>query len=590
MSQTNTQLNAGRVQVGSLREVARQELLELLDSLAGSKALVWDPGLTGPMGLVAEYSLLKEHGVAKMFSLAPGPLPPTNAEHVIFLTRPTLENMDTIAGNIKAEEMRGGSGVRQELHLVFTPRTSLLCEQRLVQAGVFGSLRVTALPVYLFPLDRDLLSLELPDCFSQLAAGDLTCLHWAATALTRLQAITGTIPRVYGKGTAAVQVWELLTRLAREAGEEDPGVEPQIDSLVVLDRGVDLVSALPTQLTYEGLLDELFRLDCASISLTEPENRVVPLSSQEELYQELRGLNFNAVGPTLSRKAKSISAQFEERHEARTVREIKQFVDRLPGMQTAKTSLALHTTLAEMVKQRIDSEEFLHGLELEQRLLVGGGEAGRYLDELEDLVLGSDVSPTKVLRLLCLQSVVCGGLKPRVLEGYRRLVMEAYGYGWLATLDRLSEAGLLCSTPSTRRPAFPATARRLNLIVDNVDEQNPSDIAYVHSVYAPLSVRLVQQLESPGWRNIREVLDTLPGPSMEDSQQVRGRAAGTKAGGRKTVLVFFVGGVTMAEVAALRFLSQQEDSTVEYLVATTSVVTGSSLLESLYTPLEAPPF
>ena len=121
--------------MGSLREVARQELLELLDSLAGSKALVWDPGLTGPMGLVAEYSLLKEHGVAKMFSLAPGPLPPTNAEHVIFLTRPTLENMDTIAGNIKAEEMRGGSGVRQELHLVFTPRTSLLCEQRLVQVG-----------------------------------------------------------------------------------------------------------------------------------------------------------------------------------------------------------------------------------------------------------------------------------------------------------------------------------------------------------------------------------------------------------------------------------------------------------------------
>ena len=123
------------MQVGSLREVARQELLELLDSLAGSKALVWDPGLTGPMGLVAEYSLLKEHGVTKMFSLAPGPLPPTNAEHVIFLTRPTIENMDTIAGNIKAEEMRGGSGVRQELHLVFTPRTSLLCEQRLVQVG-----------------------------------------------------------------------------------------------------------------------------------------------------------------------------------------------------------------------------------------------------------------------------------------------------------------------------------------------------------------------------------------------------------------------------------------------------------------------
>lgn len=50
--------------------------------------------------------------------------------------------------------------------------------------------------------------------------------------------------------------------------------------------------------------------------------------------------------------------------------------------------------------------------------------------------------------------------------------------------------------------------------------QRPHDIAYVHTVYGPLSVRLVQQLESPGWRHIRDVLDTLPGPSFEDTQQV----------------------------------------------------------------------
>ena len=32
--------------------------------------------------------------------------------------------------------------------------------------------------------------------------------------------------------------------------------------------------------------------------------------------------------------------------------------------------------------------------------------------------------------------------------------------------------------------------KRLSLILDNVDEQCPADIAYVHSVYAPLSVSL----------------------------------------------------------------------------------------------------
>ena len=68
----------------------------------------------------------------------------------------------------------------------------------------------------------------------------------------------------------------------------------------------------------------------------------------------------------------------------------------------------------------------------------------------------------------------------------------------------------------------------------------------------------------------------------------------------------FVGGCTMAEVAALRFLSQQvrllrlllvltrslvqEENNVEYLVATTSISTGESFIESLATKLEAPTF
>lgn len=33
---------------------------------------------------------------------------------------------------------------------------------------------------------------------------------------------------------------------------------PQIDAVVLLDRSVDLVAALSTQLTYEGLIDEFF--------------------------------------------------------------------------------------------------------------------------------------------------------------------------------------------------------------------------------------------------------------------------------------------------------------------------------------------
>lgn len=156
------------------------------------------------------------------------------------------------------------------------------------------------------------------------------------------------------------------------------------------------------------------------------------------------------------------------------------------------------------------------------------------------------------------------------------------------TLENLSEAGLLVSTTTNRRSQYAVLSKRLGIILENVDEQNPHDIAYVHTVYGPLSVKLVQKLEQPGWRNIRDVLDTLPGPHKEDTQQVAAGLSGRRnAGDKKVVLVFYVGGVTMAEIAALRFLSQQEDSNIEYIIATTSVITGNRFVESLFTKLEA---
>jgi len=104
---------------------------------------------------------------------------------------------------------------------------------------------------------------------------------------------------------------------------------------------------------------------------------------------------------------------------------------------------------------------------------------------------------THLLRLICLQSVVGSGLKPRLLEQYRRLVLQSHGHNHLLTLDMLATAGLL-TLSTNARPNYNLLRKRLSLIQDNVDEQCPGDIAYVHSVYAPLSVRLIQQLERPG--------------------------------------------------------------------------------------------
>ena len=71
---------------------------------------------------------------------------------------------------------------------------------------------------------------------------------------------------------------------------------------------------------FTGLIDELFGIQQGSVRLPAEkfsgggeagDLKQVNLSSTEELYAEIRTLNFNAVGPTLSRKARNISAQFQ---------------------------------------------------------------------------------------------------------------------------------------------------------------------------------------------------------------------------------------------------------------------------------------
>lgn len=601
-------MNSGRVKVGDLREMSRTNIFSILDSIPGSKVLVWDEFLTGPVGLVAEYSVLKEHGVARMFSMCSNGLPSLTVDSIVYITRPRVQNCDVIAQNIRTEERRGGSGLKLDYHVIFLPKKSLFCEKRLKESGVYGSLTVYELPIYMYPLDTDIISMELPESFKEITLeGDPTCIQYAAKALTQLQMICGTIPRIYGKGSTADQLFRLMMRMKQEMVGFECNVKSQIDSLVILDRSVDLLSTLPTQLTYEGLIDELFGISQAAVKLpaerftsgqqqsstadtstSSVEYRQVPLNSTEDLYQEIRWLNFNAVGPSLSRKARSISAQFQERHEANTVREMRQFVEKLPIMQAARNSLGTHTTIAEMVKEKIITSGLMDTLEVEQEILSYVN-SDRYLDSVEDLAC-KDFPLINLLRIISMQSLVSSGLKPKVLDMYKKIILQAYGYEHMLTLQNLEKAGFITPYNGSQK-TFGTLRKRLNLISDIVDEQNPTDIAYVHSVYAPLSVRLVQQLEKPGWRTIRDILDILPGTSFEDTQQVPSHLKNfSKPQEPKVVLVMFVGGCTMAEIAALRFLSQQEESNIEYIVATTSIITGSTLLQSLQTILEPPLF
>jgi len=601
-----THLTTGKINVSLLREAARRELLQCVDSCVGTKALVWDDVLTGPFNLIAEYTLLKDHDVIKMQPLQKAVLPvQTGINNIIFITRPLLSLVQMIADNIKQfsrrESERGGA----ELHIIFVPKKSQLCEGRLKELEVFEMFSsIQELCIDLYPVDCDVLTMGLESSFKECnLEKDMTSMQSAARALMTIQALYGIIPSIYGKGKCSKHVYDLMIRMRRELMGSEPQMTPQIDTLLLLDRTVDLISPLVTQLTYEGLIDEIFGINYAIVKLPpdkfnqgkdlqdqSSELKSFSLNSGEELFAELRDKNFNAVGPSLSRKAKTITAQFEERHEAKTVGEMKQFVAKLPHLQVARQSLASHTSIAELVKEVTDTDQFMETIQVQQDFL-NGIDTDKAHPHIEECVSHRDPL-AKVLRLMCLQSLTNNGLKQKLLDQYKLDIIQTYGYEHIFTLQYLERLGML-------RPAggrtYAMLRKTLRLTIDSVDEQNPQDPAYVHSGYAPVSVRLAQTLVRPGWRAVTEVLAALPGPTIQEVQQLppglrkRRLSSGSiqSSGGEdtKVVLVFFLGGCTMAEISALRFLSQQEDAPCEFIVATTKIINGSTLLRSLMEPL-----
>lgn len=157
-------LKGGKVDVSQIQSIERTYLINLIEKHSGSKVIVWDTQIQAPAGLVERYAVLKEYGVGKLYPLNNSPLSRCSAKHIIFICRPKLKLMDDIIRSIKSDTKEGC--IERHYHLIFLPRKSLLCINKLEHNGIKGSLKtIEEFNCHFFPFDSDLLSMEIPEVF-----------------------------------------------------------------------------------------------------------------------------------------------------------------------------------------------------------------------------------------------------------------------------------------------------------------------------------------------------------------------------------------------------------------------------------------
>ncbi|MED6122788.1 Vacuolar protein-sorting-associated protein 33 [Stylosanthes scabra] len=584
-------LDNAPINLTSIREQSQKELINILKNIRGKKCLVIDPKLGDSLSLIIQTSLLKEHGV-ELRHLSADHIQ-TDCTKVVYLVRSQPNLMRYICSNIHHDESKG---LQREYHVYFVPRRTVACEKVLEEEKLHNTVTIAEYPLYIVPMDEDVLSFELDLAYKECQVdGDTSSLWHIAKAIHKLEFSFGLIPNVRAKGKASVRVADILNRMqAEEPVNSSDMVMPEINTLILLDREVDMVTPLCSQLTYEGLLDEFLNIKNGSVEIDasimglqqEGKKTKVPLNSTDKLFKEIRDLNFEVVVQILRQKATSMKQDYTEMTTtSQSVSELKDFVKKLNSLP----EITRHINLAQHLTTFTSKPSFLGQLDMEHTIV----ESQSYdicFDYIEELIQKQEPL-AMVLRLLILFSITNSGLPKKHFDYLRRELLHSYGFEHMATLNNLEKAGLFKKQES--RSNWVTIKRALQLVVEDTDTANPNDISYVFSGYAPLSIRLIQHAIRSGWRPVEEILKLLPGPHLETKRGafsnspsfdslsgVSNGIAKVPDGRRALVLVVFVGGITFAEISALRFLCSQEGMAYDLIIATTKIVNGQTLVET----------
>ncbi|PVV03386.1 hypothetical protein BB560_002122 [Smittium megazygosporum] len=477
-----------------LKEDLKQDFLKIVDSVRGVKILVVDECLLGVIDQLSDFATLQEHGVQKLYKLEKeNNYSNSETQNVLYIIRPLLSHV--------RENIENGKSLSYNVKLV--PRRTILFEKALEDMGVLGELVIDDFPLLFVPIESDLLVLNSENSFKEMYIdGDYSSIFYSSQGLMDIQSKFGLFPRILGKGDCAQILSENLIRMRKEISAVDSSsslwtgwvLSTVFDSLIIIDRGVDLITPLLTQLTYHGLLDEYFNITNESIEIaveseskttnnfagSSSENNINPTTSEtsralskkkkrlklddrDAIFAQIKGKSFMHVGKLLSQISKDLQVQYESRHNAKSVNEVKKFVKGLGKLQTEQSLLQSHISATSSLIKFTQSEEFGKNLDIEQNLMSVGDITKSQLLYLEQIIsLGNlwyedssivemgkyriDNGLAVILRLVCLYFLVKGdNIKKKNYENIYNLLISSFGFQHIITFQRLYSLGMFGS-------------------------------------------------------------------------------------------------------------------------------------------------
>ena len=301
------------------------------------------------------------------------------------------------------------------------------------------------------------------------------------------------------------------------------------------------------------------------------ESMKIDLSENDKFYTNIKNYNFSKIRTFLPSRLTEHSKILEEgKKKMDDMKKIQENLEKVKRIKEERSSLTTHINLADYIAQKQKDPLFKNYLIMEQSILAGDINNDVY--EFIDNEMTKQNEEYNILKILCLISNLKNGIKSKLYDQIKRDFKQIYGFQELFLLNNLEKINALKIQEGSNY--YNDIEKKLKLINEDVDLNEPNDISYAYSGYAPISIRLIEKAVTKGWKSIEDVLFKLSGeydfPKNEKNNLPE----------KKIFLVVFVGGITYGELGAIRYLNSKSKNN-KFIVITTSMINHKKIFNSL---------
>ena len=587
------------IELSIFKEHVENNLLNILDSLPKTeKRLVYEESCLPKLLFFTTREKLISKKVQKDFIKLKSGILMAGCSVIVYIIPPKKECLEIINNHIEGNNKKTDENNEEiknkiEYHVIFFPKINLECENYLKDSYNYACFNKHNLNMDIYPLDYEILSLELNQSFHELyAINNYNSIFLLNRAIIKYETVFGKIKYKYYLGSLGKKLKDLLEEEEKNANLDE---EQSTLACVLLDRSIDMITPLITNNVYEALLDDNFNINLNEINVpikmldSNSKNntiQTIDLSKKDKFYTNIKDYGFNQIRSYLPSRLQEQNKILEESKKRTTdLVKIQEDLKNLTKVKEERTSLTNHINLADYIgkKERYPLSRFYYTYE--QGLLYGTVPE-KFFDFIFDEIRKKS-EEYDILKIICLYSIINSGYKNKIYDQLRKEFFLVYGFQELFLWRNLEKLGILKAADN--KSIYQTILKKLNLInEEQFESKEQKDISYIYNGFCPIILKLLEKMLEKGWGNIKDILKELSGEF--EYPQDESEIISTK-GDKQFILLIFIGGITYGELAGVRYLNSKLRNK-KFIIITTNMINSKKLFDQMkkgkytYTPVD----